>query len=104
MYRIEEDSDGNLQEFLLTVEDFEDLPSSITSTTDENNKYTLQVRILGCNEVMTGIQVYNIAGKLVDRCMQKGLQYDLCNLPNGIYVFVISDKNDKQQVLKITLK
>lgn len=104
MYRIEEDSEGNLQEFLLTVEDFEDLPSSITSTTDENNKYTLQGRILGCNEVMTGIQVYNLAGKLVDRCMQKGLQYDLCNLPNGIYVFVISDKNDKQQVLKITLK
>ena len=104
MYRVEEDNDGNLQEFLLTVDDFGEEPSGVDHVTQGTAQVALQGNVLSCNKKMAGLNVYDVTGKLRYASQQENSQYELQGLSHGVYVFVITHHDSTKQVFKATLK
>lgn len=104
MYRVEEDVDGNLQGYLLSAGDFGDEPSGVDPVVGEKAHVVLQGNKLNSNVCMTGVSVYDFAGKLVCSIQQESSQYELQDLDQGSYVLVITYKGNARQVVKATLK
>lgn len=98
------DASGNLQTQILSPAFFVAAPSSIDSTTADENAmpYYIKNRILHVPSGFDAVEIYTLAGGLVDAV--QGLRYSLpmTGLKNGVYLVKLMSRGDNH-TLKVIL-